>query len=473
MRVIKLLLAALGIAGLAVAIGVFAYHKSHSLPNSGRQKAVQESAKPVKVAKPSIQQNSKIETRQICLIESLHKADLNTRIPGIVSKVTKDIGDRVTKGELLLELDTPDIRTDIGSKEQSVLVKEAEARASKAGLVKCQAGILGIKSKISQAQASLSQSEALLDFRARRLARYNNLAKEDTVTADLVDEQIREHKAAAAGVEAAKSACDLARSMMVEKEAEIASAMADLDLKNASIELARKELEKARAQLALASIVAPFDGILAKRAVDPGDFVSAPSGVSRDPMLSIISDTLQIVSHFPDNFSGKIFSGTQLLLTLDSVPGKSWPGRITRVAPLVSTQDRTIRVEIDVFDELVTMRPANCLLIRSGDRNLILPGVSGEIRVEVSDSAGSASIPSAAIVNRGGQSVVILIVDGVVNVKPVQVVINDGKKAIVRVSEGTANRPSFRNLRPDDLVAISRQAELVEGDKVTPVEEGR
>jgi len=428
-----------------------------------------ETTHPVKVAKPLMNKESRIEVRQICLVEPTQKADLNTRIAGIVRIVNKDLGDRVKMGELMLELDSPDIHAEITAREQSVIVKQAELMSSESNLARVKAGIPSIQSRITQADAMVRQSEALLEYRARRLERYNSLARQDTVTGDLVDEQVREHKAAVAAVEASKAFAEQARGSLAEKMTEIESSKSDVVLKTANVDLARAEVAKAKAQLDLARLAAPFDGLVARRAVDSGDFVSAPSGVSRDPMLVVISDALRVVAHFPDTLSGRIRAGTPVKLRIDSVPGKSWAGTVTRVSPMVSTMDRTIRTEIDIHAD--GTRTVNGLFIPDSDRKRIVPGVSGELRVEVGDSTGAATIPSSSIISKGGQSVILLVTAGIVRVKPVQVVVNDGKSAIVRIREGIADKPTYRDLQIDDLVAISRQSKLADGDKVLPVED--
>lgn len=470
MKIPRFLAAAVAVAG-AVALSLYLFNRDPSRQGHTRAKTASDGMRPIKVIKPVSGLSGQVEARQVCLIEPFQKADLNTRIAGIVSKVTKDIGDRVSKGELLLELDTPDILAEIGAKEQAVIVRQAEARASKAGQARVEAGLRGIKGKIIQSEAMVRQAEAILEFRTKRLLRYNALAKEDTVTADLVDEQTREHKAAVESVEAAKAAVDQARAMLSEKEAEIQSSAADVELKSASVELARLEVAKARSQLALASIVAPFDGIVAKRAVDPGDFVSAPSGVSRDPMLVVISETLQGIAHFPDTLSGKIGRGTSISLRLDSVPGKSWSGGITRVSPVVSTSDRTITVEIDIHGASEKLVSNHGITIPRHDRDLIMPGSAGEINIFIGNVPGMATIPSSAIVSRGGQTVIMLAENGFVRIRQAQVVMNDGKSAIVRIRESTKENANYRNLTTDDRIIVSRQADLSEGEKIAPVEE--
>ncbi|MFN5328935.1 MAG: hypothetical protein ACK5DV_07130, partial [Planctomycetota bacterium] len=248
------------IALVAIVSGLFLLYRHQGEARNKPGRDATGTTRAVKVVRPSRNSAGKVEVRQLCAVESQHKAELNTRIAGIVHTVAKDIGDRVSKGELLLELETPELWAEIEAREQSVVVKDAELRASKAALGRVQSGIRAASGRISQAEAYVKQAEAMLDYRSRRLERYNNLARQDTVTADLVDEQIREHKAAGAAVEASRASLDQAHGLMDEKEAEIVSAKTDLELKTATAELARKEVGKAKAQMELGRITAPFDG---------------------------------------------------------------------------------------------------------------------------------------------------------------------------------------------------------------------
>jgi hypothetical protein len=61
--------------------------------------------------------------------------------------------------------------------------------------------------------------------------------------------------------------------------------------------------------------------------------------------------------------------------------------------------------------------------------------------------------------------------NGFVRIRQAQVVMNDGKSAIVRIRESTKENANYRNLTTDDRIIVSRQADLSEGEKIAPVEE--
>jgi multidrug efflux pump subunit AcrA (membrane-fusion protein) len=120
------------IALVAIVSGLFLLYRHQGEARNKPGRDATGTTRAVKVVRPSRNSAGKVEVRQLCAVESQHKAELNTRIAGIVHTVAKDIGDRVSKGELLLELETPELWAEIEAREQSVVVKDAELRASKA-----------------------------------------------------------------------------------------------------------------------------------------------------------------------------------------------------------------------------------------------------------------------------------------------------------------------------------------------------
>ena len=215
----KILLVTLGFIVLAI-IGYFIFSsKKDLLPLvKNRNLSVK---KIVQVVSPKVLASTAINSTQLCVLEPFEKAELNSRLPGIVKKITKNIGDRIIVNEILLELDVPDVKADVELKKQIMQQKEIEYKTGQANLERSKAGIITANSRIKQAESSLIQANAMSDFRSSRLERFKILAKDESISLGLLDEQNREFQAAMAGVEIARTGIEQAKGLLKEKELEI------------------------------------------------------------------------------------------------------------------------------------------------------------------------------------------------------------------------------------------------------------
>src|SRR5438045_3855660 len=71
----------------------------------------------VKTVHPKRDKAFTVTVHQFATVEAYYTADLRARASGVVKYVPKDVGGRVTQGELLVEIDVPDLRQEVAQKE--------------------------------------------------------------------------------------------------------------------------------------------------------------------------------------------------------------------------------------------------------------------------------------------------------------------------------------------------------------------
>jgi HlyD family secretion protein len=107
-------------------------------------------------------------------------------------------------------------------------------------------------------------------------------------------------------------------------EAEAASRAAD-----AGVDAARAVLAEAEQALRDAQMVAPVDGIVRERIVEPGDFVTPQT-----PVLTLaLTDPVWVRTYLPETYLGKVRPGDRALIATDSFPGKTYQGWVGSVSP--------------------------------------------------------------------------------------------------------------------------------------------
>jgi multidrug resistance efflux pump len=478
----------------------------------------------VKAVRPRRDSAVEIAAEQFASIEPFYRADLRARASGLVRAVHKAIGDHVERGELLIEIDVPDLERDVAQKDAVIEQKRQEVQVARAMLKNAAAGVDVARAVISEKEALARQAEATKEFRRKHLERMRTLEKRDTVQKGVIEEEERDYEAGVAAAEAAKVTIARAKADFAEAEAKLEAANADISLKLSLVEVAKRDAERARAIADYTRVTAPFDGVVVRRTVDPGSFVQNATTGQTEPLISIDrADLVTAVAKFPDTIAPLVGPGTEAEVAVDGVPGPPISARVTRAAPAIQAQTQTVRVEVDLFNG---DREAHARLVRkvigvelgplgatewlpraavrlTGEAALaglhkgaeiacpvcamgagpaeiqhrLLPGMTGTIKLLIRRFGQAYVLPSTAVYTRGGKPYILVVQDGVTKQLPVRVRVNDGRVAQValivhRKDASGADRESTAELTGNELVVANRQLEIGEGLAVTPAVTG-
>ena len=252
---------------------------------------------------------------------------------------------------------------------------------------------------------------------------------------------------AQSGVTAAQAQLELARREVQRIEAlvqggalaqrELDRARSQLTAAEATVTQARAQLASSRSQLGDATARAPFDGLIARRAVNVGDVVSPgaefyevidPSTMRLD--ASVASDDLSAVA-----------PGKTVDFAVRGYPDQKFAGKISRVAPTADPVTRQIRVLVEI----------------PNPGNKLIAGLYAEGRVAVATREALIA-PLAAIDSSGDQPSVLRVKAGVVERVIVAVGLRDERAELVEISSGLA---------AGDVVLLARAGKnVIPGAKV-------
>lgn len=225
---------------------------------------------------------------------------------------------------------------------------------------------------VAVGRSRLEDACLLRDRAGRELKRTQRLAERNVASEDRLD-------ALQYSFDSARVACQTA-------DAELARARAQRDA-------AEAELEKT-------VIKAPFDGIIAEVNVEVGEWVTpSPPLLTSPPVIDLIDPTSIFVSAPMDEVdSGAIRTGMAVKLTVDSRPGQTFAGTVSRVAPYVldeEAQNRTLEIEISIDDAELAAS--------------LLPGTSADAEVILEQRSDVLRVPTSALLRRRA---VLVLVDG-------------------------------------------------------------
>jgi len=238
----------------------------------------------------------------------------------------------------------------------------------------------------------------------------------------------------------------------------------------------------------LGSLVSPFTGVIASRSVDPGAFVPSATIVPGvQPLVTIErNDIVTISAQMPDSVAHLIGKETEAELFLDTHSAGPLRCRLTRIAPSLNPADRTLRVEVDLynrtkaeFGEFMASSETNQHAelkgreppqfpggLAEGEAANLIPGGYGRMRLTVKRLAGVFLIPSSAIVRFGGMPFLYRIEAKTARKAPIAINLDDGALAHVVWLEKVKNVEVRRELNEVDEIVLSNQGELEDGQPV-------
>ncbi len=455
----------------------------------------------VKTVRPKLNHTFQRVVTSPAYVEPFFKADLYAQVAGPVKRVFKNIGDTVSEGELLVEIDVPELVQEIEQKEaiveQALKDRDAEAAHVQALVV----AVETTKTHILDKQAILEQMVATRDLRKAELRRYEILASRQAITSDLVEERKRDYVAACAACKSAEVAIETARSEWRGMQAKLAAVRADLKVKEARIQVARQDQERIQAQAEWAQVRAPFNGVITARHVDPGAFIQNATTARTQSMLTLMRlDLVTVYMLVPERASPYVTKGMEASLHLEVEPGRhiqNFRGRVTRFAPhLDPEKGRTMRVEVDLYNPpergykrslakgmssfllpLAAAGPHDLPVLMQAGRKvwgrpgLLRPGMYGTMKLVLQRFANPYVIPSSAVFNHHGTPHILQVRDCKIHHVPVQVKLEDGIQSLVAIVRHEANPDSgegevLQDLNGTEEIIPNGQGEYQEGQEI-------
>ncbi|HKB35354.1 MAG TPA: efflux RND transporter periplasmic adaptor subunit [Gemmataceae bacterium] len=355
-------------------------------------------------------------TREPCNVHAFERVNIVSAVAGYLKSQPVDIGDRVKKGQLLAEIDVPLLALD--EKRATIAVEQAKNRTREADtrLTTAKAERQAAKTVILQREADAESTQAAVVFRQRQLDRLKQLQKTKTVESRAVEEQEQLLLSAKSQFAAARAAIESAKADLLVQESKVAQAETAQVTTKGDLEAAQIELDKAHLLHGQARIVAPFDGVVTHRQSLPGDYIPSPDRSERQPLLRVERiDLLRVVVQVPERDVPSTEVGAPAQMTFDVLPGVRFPGRVSRVGFVADPGTHTMRVEIDLSNPKMALRPG-----MSGTATLFLKkGSPRALRLPLSSLVAVGEVGFAVYIVR----------DGKARRTPVEVGFRDGKEA--------------------------------------------
>ena len=237
-------------------------------------------------------------------VQAWYEAPIYARVPGYLKNWNFDYGAHVKKGDVLAEIETPDL----------------------------DAQLMAAQAKLNSARAVVKVREAEEQFAQSTYQRWRNSPK------GVVSVQEQE-----------------------SKEADYNSAKARLSSATAEVAADQGDVDRLQAMESFKNITAPFDGVVTARETDVGALINAGSGTGGGsrPELFKVADIhmMRVYVQVPQQLSAGIKDGLKAELQLPQYPNKTFKATVATTSDSINTNARTLLVELHADDPDGELQP--------------------------------------------------------------------------------------------------------------------
>jgi len=354
-------------------------------------------------------------------IQAIEETAIYARANGYIRERSVDIGDRVTAGKVLAQIDTPEL-------DQELSQSRAALAQTRSGLAQAQASLTQARANLQQARAGLEQSRANEGLAAATSDRFSRLEKAELVAHQEADEKRNTHAVARATTAAAQANVEA-------MQANIGALEASVDAARANVAASEANVQRLRALQSFQTLEAPFSGIITMRGIDRGALITSGSGTGASPLFRLARiDTLRIFVNVPQTFVRSIALGQPATVLVPEYPQRTFVGTVASTAGALDPTSRTLLTEVR---------------LRNDDRAL-LPGMYAQVKFAVASADDVWILPATALVTRAaGPQVVAVRDDGTVRYLRVQVGRDLGSS--VEIVSGLGGQERLVTSPPDGL----------------------
>lgn len=361
-------------------------------------------------------------------VAPLQEQVIYPRVEGSLRNLNAYNGDTISQGQIIAVVDSPDLQTkvaeaaagqaaalsevpaaqaDVARMAAERSASQGEIQAARSEVARANAMVSAAQRGVAQRQQDIKSAKANLEYWKAEIARQERLYKTGAVSLQELQSERSQATAAEAELESKQS-------MLEEAKANVEAAQADVSSKKTMVSVAQQKASAASASLASAGqmvrqkaamarqagamvatastidqyryVRAPFAGMLTKRYVSPGQFVTPSTAIASVVQM----DKVRLQANVSDRDVDGIKPGAFVVAHFTKDPSLTINAMITSVSPQSDQSSRTAVVEA------IVPNPGHKLV----------PGDAVTLDIAVSGNSTTISIPQSAVVQRDGMTMV-------------------------------------------------------------------
>jgi macrolide-specific efflux system membrane fusion protein len=316
---------------------------------------------------------------------------VGSRITGKVERLYASIGDRVKKGDVIVQLDQEDLRARVAKAKADLDLAGANLALIRSG---------SRKEEIREAEEKIEQARSTLDLSKKILDREKGLLAKGYTTQETVDKAEKEYEVSLSQYKAAQESIQLVKEKYTKEE---------IDAAVARVDQAKASLRDAEVQLSYGTIKAPISGTIASVTTQQGETVTA--SLNAPTFITIIDlSRLEVDTYVDETDIGKVKMGQEATFTVASFPDKDFKGKVMAIYPKAIIQDNVVYY--------ITIISAD------NPEGLLKPEMTATVNISLQKRENVLTVPNGAIRREGGKKVVFVLQ----NNQPIQREVKTGWK---------------------------------------------
>ncbi|HMJ42619.1 MAG TPA: efflux RND transporter periplasmic adaptor subunit [Pseudolabrys sp.] len=316
-------------------------------------------------------------------VEAVISVDVSSQLSGRIAEVFVSFNDTVTAGQPIAQIDKEIFAARVNEARAALRVARATAQVEKAALERAKLGVANAQTAEKLAEDQTTANKVRQDETERDFLRKLALARTGSGTERDLSQARALRDAGAADLSASRQQIEMKAEAIAIAEAERHMAEANLENAQAVVEQRQAALDQAGVDLDRTVLRAPIDGIIIKRDVNPGQTVAV--SLEAKTLFKIANDLrgMEVHGKIDEADVGQLKVGQTARFTVDAYPDRAFSGQVLQ-----------IRKSPEVVQNVVTY---TTIVSAPNPDLLLLPGMTAQLRIVVSDTGGILKIPSQAL----------------------------------------------------------------------------
>lgn len=315
-------------------------------------------------------------------LASVVTVQVGSEISGQVSALNVDFNSQVKAGQVIARIDPENFEARLRQAVAEHAVAEATVQTKIAAVSQASANVANARAALVSAQADVERARVTAADLKLDFERKKKLRERGVVAVSSIDKARAAWQAAVQQVKSAEAQELAARSTVSARQAQVAMAKAEIVHSKALVDQKDAAVSVAKVSLDNTYIRSPVDGVVIGRDVDVGQTVAA--SLQAPTLFTIAQDLskMQVKTNIDEADIGQIAPGQVATFTVDSFTGEEFTGTVTQV------RKQPLNVQ-----NVVTYT----VIISADNPDLkLLPGMTANVQVKVSDRPNAVKIPNAA-----------------------------------------------------------------------------
>ncbi len=338
------------------------------------------------------------------IIEPVNHSDIYAPIDGFAARIPIRLGSEVKKGELLMQLDSEQLRTALAEAKASLLAEKRQEHVVLSGPSKEEAAAV---------DASIAECQMQLDQTNKDLSVEQSLYSKGASARVAVETLAKQRDQLQLRLDALKQK---------KRDLEQRYSAEDKEWEQGKVAELTKQVGLLEQQIQMGSIISPESGMIYSLDVKPGSYVTKGQLVAQVYQPGKI----RLRAYVDEPELGSIAEGQQVRIEWDGLPERRWTGTVEKTAKeVVPFNNRSVGFVICSID---------------GEPKELIPNLNVKVEIATARKEGALVVPRAAVFSHDGQPTVMLAEGKTTELKRVELglVAPDEVEIVKGIAEGSS-----------------------------------